>query len=77
MISELVVECGAYFADLIEKYGTQAAPKLDTKTIHLISDKIRELEFGPQLVIGNIVENTFGGHEAARYVIALVTGKAR
>ncbi len=57
--------------------GRQAeARNLDPKTAKLIADKIRGLEFGPQLVIGNIVENTFGGEEAARYVIALVTGKA-
>jgi hypothetical protein len=38
---------------------------------------MRELDFGPQLVIGNIVENAFGGDEAARYVIALITEEAR
>jgi hypothetical protein len=32
---------------------------------------------GPQLVIANIIENTFGGEEAARYAIALATGKAQ
>ena len=32
---------------------------------------------GPQLVIANIIENTFGGEEAARYAIALATRKAQ
>jgi hypothetical protein len=77
MISALEVEGGAYFADVIEKYGVEANPRLDAEAIHAIGDKVRRLELGPQLVIGNIVHNTFGGKEAARYVIALATGKAQ
>jgi hypothetical protein len=76
MIQELVKECGDYFAELLEKYAGRVAPELDLETVRMIADKIRQLDFGPQLVIGNIVENTFGGEEAARYVIALVTKKA-
>jgi hypothetical protein len=76
MIGGLLMEGGTYFADLLERHGARAVPNLNAEAIHFVADKIRGIEFGPQLVIGNIVENTFGGEEAARYVIALATGKA-
>ena len=76
MICGLVAERGGYFADLVRKHAGRATQNFDLKTVHLVADKIHDLDFGPQLVIGNIVENTFGGEEAARYVIALVTEKA-
>lgn len=77
MIAGLVEERGDYLSGLIKKYGVKAAPRLDGKIIQGIADKIRGIEFGPELVIGNVVENTFGSEEAARYAIALVTRKAR
>lgn len=77
MITGLAQERGNYFADLVQKFGARAAPKLDAKTLHIVSEQLRELDFCPQSVIGNIVENTFGGEEAARYVIALLTKKAQ
>jgi hypothetical protein len=36
---------------------------------------VTQIDFGPQLVIGNIIENTYGGEDAARYVVALITRK--
>ena len=77
MISALTVERGEYFADLVEKYDAEAAPRMDTEMIHVIGDKVRRLEFCPQLVIGNLVANTFAAKEAARYVIALTRRKAQ
>src|ERR1700720_869945 len=69
-------EQGDYLADLLKQFGTRAAPKLGSETISLMAERLRLIEFGPHLVIGNIIENTFGGEEAARYAIALASGKA-
>jgi hypothetical protein len=77
MINALIQERGGYFTHLVETFGETACPKLDPEVLRVIAEKIGELDFGPELVIGNIVENTYGGEEAARYVVALVTGKAK
>ena len=53
------------------------SPDLDPAADHMIVEKVRDLEFGPVLVIGNIVENTYGGEEATRYVVALLNRRAR
>jgi hypothetical protein len=73
MISGLVGDQGDYFVDILRQFSARAAPRV---TISLMAERLRSIEFGPQLVIGNIIENTFGGEEAARYAIALATGKA-
>jgi hypothetical protein len=76
MISHLVGDQGDYFVDILRQFGARAAPRVNSETISLMAERLRSIEFGPQLVIGNIVENTFGGEEAARYAIALATGNA-
>jgi hypothetical protein len=76
MITSLVSEQGDYLADILRQFGATVAPRLDGHTISLRAERLRSIEFGPQLVIGNVVENTFGGEEAARYALALATGKA-
>ena len=76
MTIELMLEGGKYFERIVTVYGKRADPLMDIEKINHIATRVREMEFGPQLVIANIIENTFGGEEAARYVFALVDGKA-
>lgn len=76
MVDALVREQGSYFADLVEKHGVKASPELDAKALKTITETVRQFEFGPELVIANVVENSFGGEEAARYVMALLTKEA-
>jgi hypothetical protein len=77
MISGLVSDQGDYFVDILRQFGAEAAPKVNGETISLMAERLRSIEFGPQFLIGNVIENTFGGKEAARYAIALATGKAK
>jgi hypothetical protein len=76
MISGLVSNRGDYFVDILRQFAAEAAPKVNSETISLMAERLRSIEFGPQLLIGNVIENTFGGREAARYAIALATRKA-
>jgi hypothetical protein len=69
MISGLVSDQGEYFVDILRQFGAEAAPKVNGETISLMAERLRSIEFGPQLLIGNVIENTFGGKEAARYAI--------
>ncbi len=76
MIEELVKEKGDYFAQLVESYRAMVLPKAMDEQISNIVETVRKIDFCPQLVIGNIIENTYGGEEAARYVVAVVTRQA-
>ena len=66
MVDSLAIDRGAYFSDLLENYGTQADLNLNRELLDTITDKLRQIDLCPQLVIGNIVANTFGAEEAAR-----------
>ncbi len=76
MIEELVEEKGDYFVRLLESYHAMVFPKATDEQISSIIETVRKIDFGHQLVIGNIIENTYGGKEAARYVLAILTGRA-
>jgi hypothetical protein len=77
MIDGLVKDQGDYFGNILNQFSARVAPEFDSDTISLMTKLLQSIEFGPQLVIGNVVENTFGGEEAARYAIALATKKAQ
>ena len=76
MIDELQREKGFYFASLIEKHETDLFPKANDEAMRTVLSEVRKVEFGPSLVICNIVENSFGSLEAAKYVLALLQGHA-
>ena len=76
MIEELVKEKGDYFAQLMESYHTMVLPKATAEQVSNIIETVRKIDFCPQLVIGNIIENTYGSEEAARYAVAVVTRQA-
>jgi len=44
--------------------------------MRVVLSEVRKVEFGPSLIICNIVENRFGSFEAAKYVLALHLGHA-
>lgn len=70
MIEELYEENGGYCVRLIETFCPD----------HLIlSDTLKlasKIDFSPQLVMCNIIENTYGEEEAIKYIEALICGKA-
>ncbi|MCH7708335.1 MAG: hypothetical protein IH884_07580 [Myxococcales bacterium] len=76
MIDELQREKGAYFVSLLEKHESDLFPKANTESMRAVLSGVGKVEFGPSLVICNIVENSFGSLEAAKYVLALLQGHA-
>lgn len=76
MICTLVAERGGYLATLLREHAQALHPGWTPGLLDRICAKISEKGFGPQLVICNVIENTYGRLEAARYAIALVQGKA-
>ena len=72
MISALQHEQGNYLAALFERHAQELLPKINVEQVSSFSNVLRRIEFGPQLVIANVVENTYGSLEAARYSLALL-----
>lgn len=77
MISELAAEEGSYFSNILEETRGEILPGLDKDDFETFTEWLSRQKFGPTMVICNVVENTFGKIEAARYVLALASGKAR
>jgi len=77
MIASLCVERGSYLVSLLQESRRQLAlsPAQDAELERRL-DGLSETELGPQLVICNVIENTYGRPEAARYALALVEGRA-
>jgi len=76
MISALQIEQGNYLASLLRRHANDLLPSADDDQIQRFLATVAQVEFGPQLVICNVVENSFGSLEAARYALALVTKEA-
>ncbi len=72
MILALQREQGSYLASLFEKHAPELLPKADVEQVSKFSNVLRRVELGPQLVVANVVENTYGSLEAARYALALL-----
>jgi hypothetical protein len=72
MITTLQREQGTYLATIFEKHARELLPKIDPEQISRFSDVLRKIDLRPQLVVANVVENTFGSLEAARYALALL-----
>lgn len=69
MIDYLQNVQGNYLRDLILSYPV--------RDFQYIADAASKIKFCPQLIIANIIQNTYGPEEAAQYAIALATGKAK
>jgi hypothetical protein len=76
MVLALEQEKGDYLARLIETNAEKLLPQLSPTELSEITNQLRRFELGPELVVANIVENTFGSMEAACYALALLTREA-
>lgn len=76
MLSKLTSEQGAFLASLVERHAEEVLSGLSLELRTDIMARLRGIRFGPQLVIASVIERKYGGVEASRYAIALVTGKA-
>ena len=76
IIDALECEKGSYLASLLERHETEIFPESDGQAFQAILAKARKVEFGPSLIVCNIVENSVGSLEAAKYVLALLDGWA-
>jgi hypothetical protein len=76
-IQYLQVQEGCYLADLLDEHRDEILlSDVDLKPEELVS-KVRSVARPVDLVITQLVEDYHGRREAARYVMACVTGRAR
>jgi len=76
MIDALTQEKGSYLASLLIDHRSELLADASDETVNNVIEAVQSLDFGPQLVICNVVENTFGRAEAARYALALAEHNA-
>jgi hypothetical protein len=76
ILSDLAKQQGAFLAGLVERHASEVLPGAPLELRRDIVSRLRGVRLGPQLVIASVIENTFGGPEAARYAVALATGDA-
>lgn len=77
MVDELKAEGGGYLAELLREFGSQLIDGARPEEIGRLAEHVSRIGLVPQLVICNVIENTYGRLEAARYVVALVQGQAK
>jgi hypothetical protein len=76
ILSDLAARQGTFLAGLVERHMTDVLPRAPFELRRDLTASLRALPFGPQLLIAFVIENTYGGAEAARYAVALVSGDA-
>jgi hypothetical protein len=76
MVLALEEEKGNYLANLLEANAECILPKLSVNEVLKLADQLRRLEFCPELVVANVVENSFGSQEATRYAMAVLKREA-
>jgi hypothetical protein len=76
ILRELTNRQGAFLAGLVERHAREVLPGAPFELRRDVTARLRSVRFGPQLVIAAVIENVYGGAEAARYAVALVTGDA-
>lgn len=76
MIDTLVREEGTYFARLLRPRVDVLLESIEPSKREEFLEKVKQLKFGPDLVMCNIVENSYGEEEAARYAYAICSGRA-
>jgi hypothetical protein len=76
MLTDLINEQGAFLAGLVERHAAEVLPGASLELRCDVIARLRGVRLGPQLVIASVIENTYGGAEAARYALALVAGDA-
>ena len=75
MLRELVQYEGVFLAGLVELHVAEALPGFPFETRRDAIATLRSRRLGPELVIASVIENIYGGPEAARYAIALAAGE--
>ena len=76
MLAELGRYEGAFLAGLVERHAGEALQGAPFELRRDVLARLRSMRFGPELVIAFVIENVYGGAEAARYAVALATGSA-
>ena len=76
MIAALLQEQGAYYVRLLRPHIRQFLPNANDNEIESILNSINNGGFGGDLVVANVIENTYGEDEAARYAFAIFTKEA-
>jgi hypothetical protein len=76
MVSDLMRSEGAFLAGLVERHAAEVLPGATFEFRREMAAGLRSIPFGPHLVIASVIENIYGGPEAARYAIAVATGEA-
>jgi hypothetical protein len=76
ILRDLTSAQGAFLVGLLERHAAEVLPGAPFELRRDVTARLGGVHFGPQLVIASVIENTYGGAEAARYAVALVTGDA-
>ena len=76
MLAELRRYEGAFLVGLVERHVAEVLPGAALELRREVAARLRVVHFGPELVIASVIENIYGGPEAARYAIAVATGDA-
>jgi hypothetical protein len=76
ILRDLTTSQGAFLVGLVERHAAEILPGAPLELRRDVTARLRGVHFGPQLVIASVIENTYGGAEAALYAVALVTGDA-
>lgn len=76
ILRDLSNQQGAFLVGLVERHVAEVLPGAPLELRRDVTARLRGVRLGPQLVIASVIENTYGGAEAARYAVALVTGDA-
>jgi hypothetical protein len=76
MLADLGRQQGSFLAGLVERHSGEVVPGMPAELRRDIAARLRGVRLGPQLVIGAVIENTYGGPEAARYAVAVAVGDA-
>jgi hypothetical protein len=74
MLAELRRYEGAFLVGLVERHAGNVLPGAGVDLRRAIDARLRTVRFGPELVIASVIENIYGGSEAARYAIAVAAG---
>lgn len=76
LLRDLITSQGAFLVGLVERHAAEVLPGAALELCRDVTARLRGVHLGPQLVIASVIETTYGGAEAARYAVALVTGDA-
>lgn len=77
MVNALEQEKGLYLIKLLQENIKYVLPNIDKIMLNNLFDIAHKLDLCPQLVIANVIENTYGPVEATKYALDILTGSAK